>query len=97
MAPFASNRAIAARAALIASPMLATVIEALVRSYDYVVIDAGAASDVAVERFAPLATQAVLVTGDLANPSTRAARERLMMAGVGEVAVMAGGARAAAA
>ena len=41
-------------AALAASPMLATVIEALVRSYDHVVIDAGAASEVAVERFAPL-------------------------------------------
>jgi succinoglycan biosynthesis transport protein ExoP len=84
-------------AALVASPMLATVIEALVRSYDYVVIDAGAASDVAVERFAPLAAQAVLVTSDPANPATRAARERLMMAGFGEVAVLAGGAQAAAA
>ena len=45
-------------AALAASPMLATVIEALVRSYDHVVIDAGSAADVAVERFAPLATRA---------------------------------------
>jgi MinD-like ATPase involved in chromosome partitioning or flagellar assembly len=84
-------------AALAASPMLATVIEGLVRSYDHVVIDAGAASDVAVERFAPLATQAVLVTGDPGNPVTRAARDRMMMAGFGEVAVLAGGAQAAAA
>ncbi len=84
-------------AALVASPMLATVIEALVRSYNHVVIDAGAASDVAVERFGPLAAQAVLVTSDPANPATRAARERLMMAGVGEVAVLAGGAQAVAA
>ena len=61
-------------AALAASPMLATVIEALVRSYDHVVIDAGSASDVAVERFAPLATQAVLVAGDPANRGTRAPR-----------------------
>ena len=84
-------------AALGASPMLATIIEALVRSYDHVVIDVGAASDIAVERFAPLATQAVLVTGDPANLATRAARDRMMMAGFGEVAVLAGGAQAVAA
>lgn len=84
-------------AALAASSMLATAIEGLVRSYDYVVIDIGAASDIAVERFAPLATQAVLVTGDPANPATRATRDRMAMAGFGEVAVLAGGAQAAAA
>ena len=84
-------------AALAASPMLATVIEGLVHSYDHVVIDVGAASDIAVERFAPLATQAVLVTGDPANPVTRATRDRLTMGGFGEVAVLAGGAQAVAA
>lgn len=46
-------------AALAASPMLATVIEALVQSYNHVVIDVGSAADVAVERFAPLAQRAV--------------------------------------
>jgi len=84
-------------AALAASPIVATVVEGLVRSYDHVVIDAGAASEIAVERFAPLATQAVLVTGDPANPATRAARDRMTMAGFGEVAVLAGGAQAVAA
>jgi succinoglycan biosynthesis transport protein ExoP len=84
-------------AALGASPMLTTVIEALTRSYDHVVIDIGSAADVAVERFAPLAQRAVLVTGDPANPLTRAARERLMTAGFADVAVLAGGAQAAAA
>jgi succinoglycan biosynthesis transport protein ExoP len=82
---------------LAASPMLATVIEALVRSYDHVVIDAGSAADSAVERLAPLATRAVLVTGDAAAPATRAARERMMMAGFADVSVLAGGAQAAAA
>ncbi len=43
-------------AALSSSPMLATVIEALVHSYDHVVIDAGSVADVAVERLAPLAS-----------------------------------------
>jgi succinoglycan biosynthesis transport protein ExoP len=84
-------------AALAASPMLATVIEALMRSYDHVVIDAGSAAEVAVGRIAPLAQQAMLVTGDPADPSTRAARERLLLAGVADVAVLPGGAHAAAA
>ena len=84
-------------AALAASPMLATVIEALAQSYDHVVIDAGSAADVAVERFAPLAQHALLVAGDPANPVTRAVRDRMMMAGVAEVAVLPGGAQVAAA
>ncbi|HEY4139997.1 MAG TPA: exopolysaccharide transport family protein [Pseudolabrys sp.] len=76
--------------ALAASPMLATVVEALVRSYNHVVIDVGSAADVPVERFAPLAQRAVLVSGDPANPSTRAARERLVMAGFADVTLLAG-------
>ncbi len=75
---------------LAASPMLATMVEALVRSYDHVVIDVGSAADVALERFAPLVAHAVLVAIDPANPATRTARERLMMAGIGDVTVMAG-------
>ncbi len=82
---------------LAASPMLATVVEALARSYDHVVIDAGSVADVAVERFVPLAQRAVLVTGDPADRSTRAARERLMMAGLDDVMGLQGGAQAAAA
>ena len=84
-------------AALAASPMLATVIDALVRSYNHVVIDVGSAADVAVERFAPLAQRAVLVAADPANPATRAARERLMMAGFADVTLLAGAAQVAAA
>ena len=83
--------------ALAASPMLATVIEALVQSYNHVVIDVGSAADVAVERFAPLAQRAVLVAGDPANPATRAARDRLMMAGFADVTLLAGAAQVAAA
>ena len=84
-------------AALSASPMLATVIEALMHSYNHVVIDVGSAADVAIERFAPLAQRAVLVTADPANAATRAARERLMLAGFGDVMLLAGAAQAAAA
>ena len=71
--------------ALAASPMLATVVEALVRSYDHVVIDAGAAADVAVERLAPLAQQRGAGERRSGRPATRAARERLMMAGFADV------------
>ncbi len=84
-------------AALAASPMLATVIEALVHSYDHVVIDVGSAADVAVERFATLARRAVLVAADPGNPATRAARERLMMAGFADVTLLAGAVQSAAA
>jgi len=78
--------------AIAASPMLSTVIEALMQSYNHVVIDVGSAADVAVERFAPLASRAVLVAADPANPATRAARERLMMAGFADVTLLAGAA-----
>jgi len=77
-------------AAFANSPMLATIVEALVQSYDHVVLDVGAATEAPVERFAPLAQRAVLVSGDPANPATRAVRERLMLAGYGDVMLLAG-------
>ena len=83
--------------AFAASPMLATVVEALVRSYDHVVIDAGSAADIAIERFAPLAQRAILVSADPANPGTRAARERMTIAGFADVSVVAGVSETAAA
>jgi polysaccharide biosynthesis transport protein len=83
--------------ALAASPMLTTVVEALARNYDHVVIDVGAASEIAVGRFAPLASRAVLVAHDPANPGTRAARDRLSMASFAEVTLLAGAPQAAAA
>ncbi len=83
--------------ALAASPMLATMIEALARTYDHVVIDIGAAPEVPVEHFAPLAARAVLVAADAANPATQAARERLAAAGFADVMLLIGGAQAVAA
>jgi succinoglycan biosynthesis transport protein ExoP len=82
---------------LSASPTLATTIEALARSYDHVVIDIGSAADITVERFAALANRAVLVANDPANPTTRAARERLMIAGFANVTLVAGAPQAVAA
>ena len=84
-------------AALAASPMLATVIEALAQTYDHVVIDAGSAADVPVECFAALAQRAVLVAASPGDPATRAARERMAMAGFADVTLVAGAGQAAAA
>jgi polysaccharide biosynthesis transport protein len=84
-------------APLAASPALATMIEALSQSYEHVVIDLGAASDVAAERFGTLARHAMLVAADPASAVTRTVRDRLLQAGFGDVAVIAGGAQAVAA
>jgi Mrp family chromosome partitioning ATPase len=73
-----------------ASPILATAIEALMHSYDYVVIAIGSAADVAVEQFVPFTTRAgVGYRRDPGNPATRAARERLLQVGFAEVMLMA--------
>jgi len=84
-------------AALAASPMLATVVEALMRSYEHVVLDIGAATEIELPRFAPLSPRAVLVTADPASVATRAAHEHMTAAGFGEVSVLVGGAEAVAA
>jgi uncharacterized protein involved in exopolysaccharide biosynthesis/Mrp family chromosome partitioning ATPase len=84
-------------ASLSSSPMLATVIEALGRSYEYVVIDAGSVGDISPDRLAPLAAKAMLVAADPSSSVTRSVRERLLRAGLSEVAVIAGGAEAVAA
>ena len=84
-------------ASLAASPMLPGAIEALAQSYDHVVLDVGAVTEVAPEYFRPLAGRAVLVAPDAAALAGRSARERLVSAGFGEVSVLLGGAEAAAA
>jgi MinD-like ATPase involved in chromosome partitioning or flagellar assembly len=84
-------------AALALSPMLSTIVEALVQSYDHVVLDVGAATEAPIERFVPLAQRAVLVAVDPANPATRAVRERMMLAGYADVTLLAGVSESAAA
>jgi uncharacterized protein involved in exopolysaccharide biosynthesis/Mrp family chromosome partitioning ATPase len=79
------------------APMLPSAIDALAQSYDYVVIDAGAVADTAVERLVPLSARAVLVAPDAGNPAARSARERLLAAGFPDVSMALGGADAAAA
>jgi uncharacterized protein involved in exopolysaccharide biosynthesis/Mrp family chromosome partitioning ATPase len=84
-------------AALAASPMLHSAINALGQSYDFVVIDLGAVTDLAAEHAAALSGRGVLVTPDVASPAARTACERLMAAGFGDMGVLLGGAEVAAA
>jgi Mrp family chromosome partitioning ATPase len=78
--------------ALIASPRLSVAIEALARSYDRLVIDAGALPGMPAERFAELAPHAVLIAGEVDGLATIEARENLLRAGFTSVEVLASGA-----
>jgi uncharacterized protein involved in exopolysaccharide biosynthesis/Mrp family chromosome partitioning ATPase len=82
--------------ALAASPILAVTMEALIRAYDHVLIDVGAATQIEPERFAPLAPHAVLVAAD-AGKSTAQMRDQLLAAGFDDVSLVIGGASAEAA
>ena len=52
------------------SQRLSITLEALARSYDHVVIDAGAVEEASLDRFAMLAPRAVLVAPGLDDPAT---------------------------
>jgi len=81
--------------AIVASQRLAMLVEGLSRTYDHVIIDAGAAFEAAVERLYRLAPRAVLVTADQNAAPTKTAREHLGAAGFREIAVLDGAATAA--
>lgn len=76
--------------AILASPRLAITLEALARTYDYVVIDAGAVGDASLHPLTRISPRAMLVALDLADPATQAARQQLMSAGFGDVMLMQG-------
>ena len=80
-------------AAIMTSQRLSITLEALARSYDHVVIDAGAVEEASLDRFAMLAPRAVLVAPGLDDPATASARERLLQAGFANVSVLVGAPR----
>jgi uncharacterized protein involved in exopolysaccharide biosynthesis/Mrp family chromosome partitioning ATPase len=84
-------------AALPSSPRIAMMVEALARTYDHVIIDAGTTFEAPAERLHRLAPRAVLVATEETAAPTTAARDRLTAAGYGEIAVLDGAASAAAA
>ena len=65
-------------------------IDALSRSYDHVVIDAGAVPYLPADRIARLAPCGVLVVGELAAANVDAMRDQLAGAGFTDIAVFAG-------
>jgi tyrosine-protein kinase Etk/Wzc len=80
------------RIALLSSPRLAPGIEALARSYDYVVIDAGVAEGADLEAIGEIAPRAVLLAREPGHAAAEAARERLLAAEFDDVMVLASGA-----
>ncbi len=76
-----AGRAEADGAAIVGSQRLALTLEALARSYDHVIVNAGAVPDAEAERIAQLAPQAVLVTDALDEQATALAQARLATAG----------------
>jgi tyrosine-protein kinase Etk/Wzc len=86
-------------AAIMTSQRLSITIEALGRSYDHVIIDAGTAGEAGHqgvyarldglwERLANLAPRAVLVAPELDNAQTVSVREHLLSAGFAKVSVL---------
>jgi len=81
----AAGRAPADINSVMTSERLAIGMNALSRTYDHVVIDAGALPQIPLERFARLAPHAVLVAPGLPETATNAARDRLVAAGFADV------------
>jgi polysaccharide biosynthesis transport protein len=77
------------RVALLSSPRLAPNFDALARSYDYLLVDAGAAEGVDLEAIAEIAPQAVLLADSPPSAAAELARERLFAADFDDVIVLA--------
>ena len=81
----AAGRVPADTGSMLRSERLNIGINALARTYEHVVIDAGALPDVALERFARFAPHAVLVAPGLSDDAVQGARDRLIEAGFNDV------------
>jgi Mrp family chromosome partitioning ATPase len=72
------------------SHMLSAAVGALAQSYDMLLIDAGAQSEVALESILPLAPRLVLVGGETSPRSLAALADQMRSAGFAEVTVLTG-------
>jgi polysaccharide biosynthesis transport protein len=79
-----------ARIALMSSPRLGPCFDALARSYDYVVADAGLAEGADLEAIGEVAPQAILLAETQAGGSADVVCERLLAAEFEKVTVLAG-------
>jgi uncharacterized protein involved in exopolysaccharide biosynthesis/Mrp family chromosome partitioning ATPase len=86
----AAGRPSADLASIVQSPRLVITVEALARSYDHVVINAGTLPDLPLEAMAALAPQAVLVADAPNDPISAAAQEHLLAAGFSAASVLQG-------
>jgi hypothetical protein len=71
---------------ILSSLRFVTMIDALARTYDHVILDAGAVPDAALERAAKLAPRGVLLAEE--PDATHAAQARLAAAGYGDLALL---------
>ena len=84
----AAGRAGPDNAAILASERIGVALDALSRTYDHVVVDAGTASDPLPEPLLRGAPRAVLVVAGVPHEAALAARDRLDVAGFAEVAMV---------
>ena len=85
-----SGRTATDRVEILSSPGMTVSFDALARSYDYVVIDAGAALGPELDAIGEIATHAVLVAETMSNENAVLARGRLVAAGFDDVTVLVG-------
>src|SRR5262249_4608118 len=83
-----AGRAPVDAATIMGSQRLSITIEALARSYEHVVIDAGAADAAAVERLALLAPRPGVVSPKLGDGGAAPGRQALPAAGFTDVSVL---------
>ncbi len=76
--------------AILSSPGMTTNFDALARSYDHVVVDAGTIAGAALEAVGEIAPHAVLDVGTLEKSAAASACERLLAAGFDDVTAVAG-------
>jgi tyrosine-protein kinase Etk/Wzc len=87
----AAGQAPVDRVGVLAAPGVVASFNALARAYDHVVVDAGEAAGVEIERISEVAPNAVLITDALSNAATTSARDRLLVSGFGDVRTLVGG------
>jgi Mrp family chromosome partitioning ATPase len=76
------------RFTLLCSPVMATGFDALARSYEYVILDAGPAEGTELKVVAEIAPHAMLLAETLTDPETIAAHERLVECGFTDVTIV---------
>jgi len=85
-----SGRTPTDRLEILSSPGMTISFDALARSYDYVVVDAGSALGPELNVIAEIAAHAILVAETLSNSNTIAAHQRLAAARFDDVMVLVG-------